>query len=361
MRARLFLCQRLVALAVALLFAGTATIPQDSSNSDRPPWAPKKSKTDKSKADKSKPTDPLPDGKSYPEPVNKNNNDTNSSAADPAQRDRIRVSVNLVNVLVSVLDDNNRPAPDLPIEAFQLFEEGVKQKIEIFETETKQPVDIVLMIDASLSAHKEITFEQQAAARFIGQVLRPEDHLAIYSFDETVTQVAGFSGNAESLERAVHNIPGGAGTSIYDALLLGSHALESRGEDRRRVIILVTDGGETTSRADFEAARKAAVRANTLLYTILVRPVKNESGRNTAGEHALETIADTTGGAIFFPDTPQDLDIIFDRIDRELRTQYRLGYYPNPRGPANTYRSIEVKVLDNYKARHRKTYLTGPQ
>ena len=57
----------------------------------------------------------------------------------------------------------------------------------------------------------------------------------------------------------------------------------------------------------------------------------------------------------------QDLDIIFDRIDRELRTQYRLGYYPNPRGPANTYRSIEVKVLDNYKVRHRKTYLTGPQ
>ena len=215
MRARLFLCQKLVTLAVALLFAGAAAVPQDSS--DRPPWAKKKSKTDKSK-----PADPPPDGKSYPEPVNKNNNDTDSNAADPAQRDRIHVSVNLVNVLVSVLDDNNRPAPDLPVEAFQLFEDGVKQKIEIFETETKQPVDIVLMIDASLSAHKEITFEQQAAARFIGKVLRPEDHLAIYSFDETVTQVAGFSGNAEALERAVHNIPGGAGTSIYDALLLGS-------------------------------------------------------------------------------------------------------------------------------------------
>ena len=356
MCARLFRSQRLVALAVALLFAGAAAVPQNNSNADRPPWAKKKSKTRKPQ-----PADPPPDCKSYPEPVNKNNNDTDSNAADPAQRDRIRVSVNLVNVLVSVLDDNNRPAPDLPIEAFQLFEEGVKQKIEIFETETKQPVDIVLMIDASLSAHKEISFEQQAAARFIGQVLRPEDHLAIYSFDETVTQVAGFSGNAGALQNAVHNIPSGAGTSIYDALLLGSQALERRTQDRRRVIILVTDGGETTSRADFEAARKAAVRANTLLYTILVRPVKTESGRNTAGEHALETIADTTGGAIFFPDTPQDLDIIFDRIDRELRTQYRLGYYPNPRGPANTYRSIEVKVLDNYKARHRKTYLTGPQ
>jgi Ca-activated chloride channel family protein len=163
------------------------------------------------------------------------------------------------------------------------------------------------------------------------------------------------------LQSAVQKIPDGSGTSIYDALVLGSKALEHRKEDRRRVIILVTDGGETTSQWDFEAARKAAVRANTLLYSIIVRPVKNESGRNTAGEHAIETITDTTGGAIFFPNTAQDLDIIFDRIDRELRTQYRLGYYPNPPGPVNSYRSIQVKVLDNYKVRHRKTYLTGPK
>ena len=72
--------------------------------------------------------------------------------------------------------------------------------------------------------------------------------------------------------------------------------------------------------------------------------MKNESGRNTAGEHALETMTDTTGGAMFYPDTPQELGAIFDRIDRELRTQYLLAYYPTPRGPANTYRSIVVTV-----------------
>jgi Ca-activated chloride channel family protein len=103
------------------------------------------------------------------------------------------------------------------------------------------------------------------------------------------------------------------------------------------------------------------VKSGALLYTIVVRPVKNESGRNTAGEHALETIADTMGGAMFYPDAIQELDGIFDRINRELRTQYRLGYYPEPRGPANTYRKIEVKVAGNYQVRHRKTYLTGPQ
>src|SRR6266481_1997656 len=223
-------------------------------------------------------------------------------------------------------------------------------------------LDLAIMIDASLSAHKEITFEQEAAAHFIRQVLRPGDRLSVFCFDENVTQVAPFSDNVADLQAAVRRIPAGAGTSIYDAVLLGSRALERRGDERRRVIILVTDAGETTSRADFDAARKEAVFSNALLYTIVVRPVKNESGRNTAGEHALETMTDTTGGAMFYPDSAQELGAIFDRIDRELRTQYRLAYYPNPRGPANTYRSIVVTVNpSNYKVRHRKSYLTGPQ
>lgn len=359
-----------VALA-AFLFSGIA-LAQDKP--DRPPWAqPSKPKSSpNSKADSNTNTNATPS----PAPsVPSASGDPETTAQpvpaplpattdqDPsAQRGRIRVNVNLVNVLVSVLDDHNRPAPDLPRESFQLFEEGVEQKIDIFESETSQPLDLALMIDASLSAHKEISFEEEAAAHFIRQVLRPGDRLSVFSFDEDVTQAAPFSDNVAELQAAVRKIPPGSGTSIYDAVLLGSRALERRGDERRRVIILVTDAGETTSRADFDSARKEAVRSNCLLYTIVVRPVKNESGRNTAGEHALETMTDTTGGAMFFPDSAQDLGAIFDRIDRELRTQYRLAYYPSPRGPANTYRSIEVRVLaDGYHVRHRRSYLTGPQ
>src|SRR5258706_4610939 len=287
--------------------------------------------------------------------------EVDDSQESTPQRGRIRVNVNLVNVLVSVLDEHNRPAPDLPRESFQLFEEGVEQKIEVFESETQLPLDLALMIDSSLSAHKEIAFEQEAAAHFIRQVLRPADRLSVFAVGESVTQLANFSDNVATLEAAVRRMPSDSGTSIYDAVLLASRTLERRGEDRRRVIILVTDAGETTSRADFDAARKEAVRSGSLLYTIVIRPVKNESGRNTAGEHALETITDTMGGAMFYPDTVGELDGIFDRINRELRTQYRLGYYPNPRGPANTYRQIEVKVPAKYQVRHRKSYLTGPQ
>jgi Ca-activated chloride channel family protein len=358
--------QSLLLVAVpALLIAGMA-FSQDKT--DRPPWARKpkptsnsssKTGTDSSGTSGSTST---PDGEpgkivqpTPPPPAN----DPQDAAA---QRGRIRVNVNLVNVLVSVLDEKNRPAPDLPKEAFQLFEEGVEQKIDRFEPETSQPLDLAVMIDSSLSAHKEISFEQEAAAHFIRQVLRPGDRLSVFAFDEDVRQLATFSDNVAELQAAVRKMPAGAGTSIYDAVLLGSRALERRGNDRRRVIILVTDAGETTSRADFDSARKEAVLSNALLYTIVIRPVKNESGRNTAGEHALETMTDTTGGAMFYPDTPQELGAIFDRIDRELRTQYLLAYYPTPRGPANTYRSIVVAVdPTTYQVRHRKSYLTGPQ
>ncbi len=330
-----FLCAVLLA---GNLPQGGASFAQDKPN--RPPWA-QKSKS--ASAEKSQP------------------GETDNSQDSTAQRGRIRVNVNLVNVLVSVLDEHNRPAPDLPRESFRLFEEGVEQKIDVFESETQLPLDLALMIDSSLSAHKEIAFEQEAAAHFIRQVLRPGDRLAVFAVGESVTELAGFSDNVATLQAAVHRMPSDAGTSIYDAILLASRSLEHRGEDRRRVIILVTDAGETTSTSDFDAARKAAVRSGSLLYTIVIRPVKNESGRNTAGEHALETITDTMGGAMFFPDAASELDGIFDRIDRELRTQYRLGYYPNPRGPANTYRQIEVKVPGKYQVRHRKSYLTGPQ
>jgi len=327
------------ALALSLLAATLSLTGASQENPNRPPWAQKnKPATDKSTQ---------PSG-------------TVSANDDPSQsRTTIRVKVNLVNVLVSVLDENNRPAADLPVEAFQVSEEDNPQKVEVFERETKQPLDLALMIDASLSAQIQMPAERAAAAHFIQQVVRPGDHLAVFGFDENVTRVADFSDNIPALQEAVKKIPSGAGTSIYDAIVLGSKNLAGQKSDRRHVIILITDGGETTSHSDFEAARKAALRSDTLLYTILIRTMKSEGGRNTAGEHALQTITETTGGAMFFPDNVGSLGIVFDQIDRELRTQYRLAYYPNPRGPADSLRNIQVTVLGDYKVRHRKNYYMG--
>jgi Ca-activated chloride channel family protein len=338
------------------LFAG-AILAEAQEKPDRPPWAQPSSTQPQPPPPSSQPQPPATPGTMVPAPVQ-----TQEKTKEPqTPKGTIKVNVNLVNVLVSVLDENKRPAPNLPQEAFQVSEEGVPQKIEFFEPETKLPLDLALMIDASMSAHIDIQYERDAASRFIRQVLRPDDRMAVFSFDETVTQRTTFTEKVHTLEDAVARIPDGAGTSIYDAVMLGSQALEKRGGERRRVIILVTDGGETTSHADFEAARRAALRGEVLLYTILVRTMKSENGRNTAGEHALQTITETTGGAMFFPDSPQELPIIFDRIEAELRTQYRLAYYPYPRGAANSYRKIEVKMLPGYTARHRTAYLVGAQ
>jgi Ca-activated chloride channel family protein len=273
------------------------------------------------------------------------------------QKPRIKAEVNLVNILTSVLDKNGRPVVDLPVSAFQILEEGTPQKIERFEAETNQPLDLALMIDTSLSAQKELKFEGEAAAHFIRQVVRPGDRLAVFQFSDLVEELSEFSDNVPALQAAARKITSGAGTAMYDALSLGSQQLGRRPAGRRRVIVLVTDAGETTSASSFDETRRSAVASEALIYTIVVRPVKSESGRNTAGEHALETIIDSTGGALYFPDDLSELDAMYERIDRELRTQYLLGYYPNPRPQAGSYRHVEVRVAGNYTLHYRKTYL----
>jgi Ca-activated chloride channel family protein len=275
------------------------------------------------------------------------------------RRSAIRVETNLVNILASVLDANGRPVLDLGQDAFELAEEGVPQTIERFEAETNRPLDLALMIDSSASTFKDLKFENEAAAHFIRQVVRPRDTLAVFEFSESVTQLSEFSDDVPKLEAGARRITPGAGTSLYDAIVLGSNALGRRPEGRRRAIILVTDAGETTSAWKFEDARRAAIVSEALLYSIVIRPIKSESGRNTAGEHALITITDSTGGAQFILDELNQLDMLYARIDRELRTQYLLGYYPRPTPPPGTYRHVLLNVKGGDMVRYRKVYLTA--
>lgn len=271
---------------------------------------------------------------------------------------RIRVETDLVNVPATVLDANGKPVADLPESAFALFENGVQQKIDRFETQTNRPLELALMVDSSLSALKEMKFEREATARFIRLVVRPEDLLSVFEFSDEVFQLSPFSSNLPLLEAGADRITPGAGTSLYDAIVLGSQALTKTPPGRRRVIVLVTDAGETTSRDSFEMARRAAIQSEALLYTILVRPVKSESGRNTGGEHAIETIIDSTGGAVYYPDDLTQLNDMFEKISRELRTQYLLSYYPEPKAKPGTYCRIELRIPgERYALHYRKGYL----
>jgi Ca-activated chloride channel homolog len=271
----------------------------------------------------------------------------------------IRVETNLVEILASVIDAHGEPVPGLTQDQFQLSENGVPQKIVRFEAQTDRPLDLALMVDSSASEFEDLKFEAEAAAHFIRQVVRPTDRLAAFEFDEDVTELADFSNDVPKLQQAVRRIAPGSGTSMYDALVLASHELERRPQGRRRAMILVTDAGETTSEDSFEQARHAAIASGALLYPIIIRVVKSENGRNTAGEHALITIQDDTGGAMFFLDDLKQLDSVFDRIDRELRTQYLLGYYPTPQPRPGSYRNIELKVKSGDVIHYRRGYFAA--
>jgi Ca-activated chloride channel family protein len=163
------------------------------------------------------------------------------------------------------------------------------------------------------------------------------------------------------LQGDVRRIGLGAGTSLYDAVVLGSKALSRLPENRRRAIVLVTDAGETTSVSKFDDARRAAIASGALIYSIIVNPVQNENGRNTGGEHALITITDSTGGAIFYLNDVRQISGMFDRIDRELRTQYLIGYYPHPDPPPGSDRHILLTVNGKYTVHYKKEYFAAAQ
>jgi len=277
---------------------------------------------------------------------------------------RIHANVDLVNVTVSVQDASGRPVSGLSREAFSVFDEGARQQIAVFEAQTQQPLDMALMIDTSLSAAKELDFEGAAAMRFIRKVVRPQDALAVYTFSENVDRLTPFTSNTATLDAGLRRMLAGAGTSLYDAIYLAAGELARRPPARRRVIVLVTDAGETTSRATFEDARHAALTAEALLYTILVRALHSEALRDLAGEHAVRTITDSTGGAMLVANDLTHLDRIYAQIDEELRTQYLLAFYPVPPPPKKSIRHLQVRVAAGpaadgpLRVRHRELYLT---
>jgi Ca-activated chloride channel homolog len=282
-----------------------------------------------------------------------------STFAEGQRQGAIRVETNFVEVPATVIDAHGEPVVGLSKNQFELSEEGVPQKIVRFEAQTNRPLDLALMVDSSASEYEDLKFEGDAAAGFIRQVVRPVDRLAVFAFDEDVTELADFSNNVSKLQQAVRQIKPGSGTSMFDALVLASDELKKQPSGRRRALILVTDAGETTSEDSFDDARRAAISSGALLYPIIVRVVKSENGRNTGGEHALITIQDDTGGAMFFLDSVKQIESVFDQIGRELRTQYLIGYYPTPQPPPGSYRHIELMVKSGDVIHYRKGYFAA--
>jgi len=259
---------------------------------------------------------------------------------------QIKVQVNLVRVLATVKNPAGQLVGALNKDDFEVLDNGVKQQIAVFERQTDQPLSVALLVDASGSTAKDLKYEVDSVVRFLKALFaegNPKDAVALYSFNYEVTLHNFFTHNAGPLEHSLRLIQGEAGTSLYDAIYLSSGHLEPR--DGRKVMVIVTDGGDTTSRKDFHTALEAAQLANASIYPVLVVPISNDAGRNIGGEHALVTMAAGTGGRVFEPTLGAALDGAFSDIIKELRTQYLLAYYPKDVPlTKNRFHRLQVRV-----------------
>jgi Ca-activated chloride channel family protein len=269
-----------------------------------------------------------------------------AAALSAQQAPVFRADVDLVRVLATVRNQAGELVGALQKGDFDVLDNGVRQEISVFERRTELPLSVALLVDTSGSTNKELLYETDSAARFLRALLsegNPEDAVALYSFNYEVTVQQSFTHNYRSLEVRLKTLRGDAGTALYDAIFLAARDLEPR--PGRKVMVIVTDGGDTASAKDVHAALQAAQLADAVIYPVVVMPITNDAGRNIGGEHALQFMAEGTGGRPFLPSIGAELDRAFGDIITELRTQYLLAFYPHDAPLArDPFHKLEVQV-----------------
>ena len=275
-----------------------------------------------------------------------------------------RVNVRLVNVFTSVTDSHGAPVANLTKEDFRILEDDVPQTISVFEKESELPLSIALAVDTSPSTLRVFKLEVASARKFVHSILRPVDRLSLFQVTEDIDQLTFFTADLRTIEHGIDNLRTGPGTSLYDAIDLCSGTLLDR--QGRKVLVLITDGGDTTSKTGYNEALRRAQQAEAIVYSIIVVPVEADAGRNLGGEHALIQISIDTGGKYYYAGTGDQLDDAFRKISDELRTQYLIAFYPNRKLADSPFRRIHVELTKKdaaskaYQVRHRAGYYTAP-
>lgn len=257
-----------------------------------------------------------------------------------------RSDVRLVRFLATVKDANGKLVGNLERNEFRVLDNGVRQEIAVFEKYTEQPLSIALLLDTSASIAKDLKIAVASLKKFIQAVLQegnPADEVALFTFNHQVEQHTDYTRNLGQIDKRVQPLKAEAGTSLYDALWFAARTLDGR--QGRHVMVVVTDGGDTTSTYRYHDALEAAHGADAPIYSIMLTPITNDPGRNVGGENALFSLAASTGGQRFLPTAGPELDQALSDILRDLRTQYMIGYYPRnlPRS-TNRFHSLRVDL-----------------
>jgi Ca-activated chloride channel homolog len=297
-------------------------------------------------------------------PVERRAPQSNSDVPVPT----IKVETRLVNVALNVEDAKGASVSGLERDDFEILEDGKVQKIVVFEKESSTPLSIVLAIDTSDSVWTNERLEKSAAKHFVNALLRDQDELDLMEFSEVVREMVPFTNQKKRIEAGIGELQMGGATALYDAIYLGSQRLATTRVDngRRRVLVLITDGGDTVKGSRYTQALEQAQRAGAMVYSIIIVPIYADAGRNTGGEHALIQMASDTGGKYYYVEDKSDLEPAFAKVSDDLRTQYVLGYYAPQRGADTSFRTIRVRMKDpalrdKYQLRYRTGYYANSQ
>ena len=321
----------------------------------------------------------------------------------------IKVETNLVTMPVSVLDRDGRFISGLQKQDFKIFENGIEQKVEYFQS-VEQPFTVVIMIDVSPSTSFRIEEIQNAAITFVNQ-LRPNDRVMVISFDQRVHVLSPATNNRAQLRDAIREAQFGDGTSLYEAVdyVISQQLRQIQG---RKAVVLFTDGVDTTSRrATYQSTVAETEEIDSLFYTIRYDTSRdmnggvsypgggsrrgggnggNNGGRVSMadilaaimsggnvnigrrggggassseyelGKTYLETIAQNSGGRKFEASTITNIDAAFSGIAEELRRQYSLGYYPDNVGKMGDRKQIKIRVMrPEVVVRAKTSYIVG--
>jgi len=285
----------------------------------------------------------------------------NKTAAAPVEVDEedvVRIAANLVPIPASIIDGRGRPVSDLELKDFELRVDGAVRDIgDLSRAET--PVMMAVLFDNSSSLTAAREFQKQAAVRFFKSVLRPADQAALYSVSTDATLVAPLTNDVKTLIYAIDSFgkPEGA-TALFDAIDQAAEYLRIR--RGRKVIIIVSDGVDTSSHLDFDTTLRHALAADCQVYAVQTGNSDNTNLRDLAAERRMQEITAQTGGALYVPRGESDLDRAFTQIAADLAQQYVLSYYPTGDRHDGRFHSFTLRITTrpDLRVRTRRGYYT---
>jgi len=276
----------------------------------------------------------------------------------------VRIPIRRVRLPITVTDKKGQFVPGLTQSDFVILEDKVPQTIETFSDDISSlPLFVAVLMDTSPSTAGKLKFQQESAMNFIQSVVKArKDRVLFGTFDDQVTLLQDFTDKLDLLDKAVYGVKTmGKQTALFDAIWEFCDQ-KMRSVPGRRVLLLVTDGEDTYSRANIRDAIEIAQRTETTIFAISTKAgflatVPGVEAGQVADkkDRDLQTLAEETGGAAFFTGDMISLERAFNRIGRELRAQYLVTYNPTNKEYDGRFRKIDVKLVEGRSGLRVKT------